>query len=302
MKPVRFEYLAPRSVNEAVELLSARRDGEPKLLAGGQSLVPTMNMRLARPTCLVDLNGIEGLAGVTRDGDEWRIGAMTRHSTVEDSAELRAAAPVLPVVVAHIGYRQIRNRGTVGGSVCHADPAAEWPLLVRLLRADLEVVGPDGTRIIHADEFFDGNFTTTLADDEVLIAVRFRTPSVPWRWGFSEFAKRTGDFAIAAVGAILELSGDTVTEASLVAAGVGPTPVRLDGAEAVIIGSTLGDEQLDDLAAEAARNDVEPTGDIHGSDKFKRHLVGVQVARVLAQARHQAVDGQVVDGSADGPS
>ena len=161
---------------------------------------------------------------------------MTRHSTVEDSAELRAAAPVLPVVVAHIGYRQIRNRGTVGGSVCHADPAAEWPLLVRLLRADLEVVGPDGTRIIHADEFFDGNFTTTLADDEVLIAVRFRTPSVPWRWGFSEFAKRTGDFAIAAVGAILELSGDTVTEASLVAAGVGPTPVRLDGAEAVITG------------------------------------------------------------------
>lgn len=298
MKPVRFEYLAPRSVNEAVDLLSARRDGDPKILAGGQSLVPTMNMRLARPDCLIDLNGVEGLAGITRDGDEWRIGAMTRHSTVEDSPELRAAMPLVPAVVAHIGYRQIRNRGTAGGSVCHADPAAEWPLLVRLLRADLDVVGPEGARTIAADEFFDGNFTTALADDEILVAVRFRTPPAPWRWGFSEFAKRTGDFAIAAVGAILQLAdgpeGHRVANASLVAAGVGPTPVRLAGAEAVITGGMLGDEQLDLLGAEAARNDVDPSGDIHGSAKFKQHLVGVQIARVLVQARQQ--------GSGDGTS
>ena len=287
MKPVRFEYLAPRSVSEAVDLLTSRRNGEPKVLAGGQSLVPTMNMRLARPTCLIDLNGIDDLRGISQQDGEWRIGAMTRHSTVEDSEALRAAVPLLHAVVTHIGYRQIRNRGTVGGSVCHADPAAEWPMLVRLLRADLDVVGTHGARTIPADGFFQGNFTSVLGDDEILTAVRFRIPAADWRWGFSEFSKRRGDFAIAAVGGILPLSAGAITNASLVAAGVGPTPVRLASAEAAIEGAPLHDEGLGQVAAEASVSDVDPTGDIHGSAAFKRHLVGVQVARVIAEARRQ---------------
>ena len=232
MKPVRFEYLAPRTVDEAVELLASRGDGEPKVLAGGQSLVPTMNMRLARPTCLIDLNGIDDLRGISDHDGEWRIGAMTRHSTVEDSQALRGAMPLVHAAVAHIGYRQIRNRGTVGGSVCHADPAAEWPMLVRVLRADLDVVGPGGARTIAADDFFQGNFTSVLDDDEILTAVRFRVPPAPYGWGFSEFAKRRGDFAIAAVGGLLPVSAGAIINASLVAAGVGPTPVRLANAQA----------------------------------------------------------------------
>ena len=160
MKPATFDYHAPTTVDEALTLLQGADDADAKLLAGGQSLVPAMNLRMARPAVLIDLNRVAGLEGIRCDDGEWRIGAMTRHSTIEDSPELADQVPVLPAVVAQIGYRPIRNRGTIGGSLCHADPSAEWPLLARLLRMDIDLQSARGSRTVAADEFFEGVFTT----------------------------------------------------------------------------------------------------------------------------------------------
>jgi carbon-monoxide dehydrogenase medium subunit len=298
MKPATFEYHAPASVDEAVALLHDLEDDEPKLLAGGQSLVPTMNLRLARPTSIIDLNGTVGLSGIRRQGDEWWIGSMTRHAAVEDSAAMRGGMPLVPEVVSHIGYRPIRNRGTVGGSICHADPAAEWPMLARLLRATLDVRSAAGGRTVSADEFFDGVFTTVLAEDELLTSIRFPEPEVPWRWGFSEFARRVGDFAIAAVGVLLRLSDGSISDASVVVAGAGATPTRLDDSEAALTGTTLDDGEAAREAAEAAARAVEPLDDVHATSSYKRRLVAVLVERALTQARNGSHDGQRgVDGT-----
>ncbi|MGH9231456.1 MAG: FAD binding domain-containing protein [Acidimicrobiales bacterium] len=285
MKPAPFDYHLPGTIEEAVTLLTDLGDEEPKVLAGGQSLVPTMNVRLARPGHLVDLNRVAGLDGITREQDEWRIGAMTRHASVEDSPVLARELPLLPAVASWIGYRPIRNRGTVGGSLCHADPAAEWPLLARLLRAELDVRSSAGSRTVAADEFFEGVFTTALGDDEVLTAMRFAAPSEPWRWGFSEFARKVGDFAITAVGALLRLADGVVTDASLVVAGADSTPVRLVEAEAVLTGAAIDDEATAKEAAAAAGAAVDPMEDVHGSSAYRRHLVAVQVERALGHAR-----------------
>jgi carbon-monoxide dehydrogenase medium subunit len=211
---------------------------------------------------------------------------MTRHADVEDSAELRAALPLLPEVCSYIGYRPIRNRGTVGGSICHADPAAEWPLLARLLRADLDLRSAGGSRTVEADDFFDGVFTTVVAEDEILTTIRFAAPPDPWRWGFSEFARKAGDFAVVAVGALLRLDDGVIAEADLVAAGAGTTPTRLGEAEAVLVGTALDDEAAARRAGAAAAETVEPLEDVHASPEYRRHLVGVQVERALAQARN----------------
>jgi carbon-monoxide dehydrogenase medium subunit len=291
MKPAPFEYYAPTTVDEAVTLLRELGDEEPKLLAGGQSLVPAMNLRLARPTSIVDLNRTDGLTGIARDGDRWEIGAMTRHAAVEDSAELRAGVPVLAAAVAHIGYRPIRNRGTVGGSICHADPAAEWPLLVRLLRAEVCLRSAAGIRTVPADQLFEGVYTTTIRDDELLTSVRFAAPEPPWRWGFAELTRTAGDFAIAAVGALLRTSDGTISDASLVASGVGATPIRLGEAEAALAGAALDDTDAARRAAAAAADAVDPTDDVHASARYKRGLVAVMVERVLAQARQRPAEG-----------
>src|SRR5262245_43478767 len=162
MKPATFDYHAPTRVDDALALLEGADDADAKLLAGGQSLVPAMNLRMARPAVLIDLNRVDGLEGI-RDADgEWWIGAMTRHSSIEDSPELAARVPVLPAVVAQIGYRPMRNRGTVGGSLCHADPSAEWPLLARLLRMDIDLSSAHDSRTVAADGFFEGVFTTVI--------------------------------------------------------------------------------------------------------------------------------------------
>jgi carbon-monoxide dehydrogenase medium subunit len=286
MKPATFEYYAPTSVDEAVGLLHDLRDEEPKLLAGGQSLVPTMNLRLARPASVIDINRTLGLSGIIREGDEWRIGAMTRHAEVEDSAQLRAEMPLLPEVVSHIGYRPIRNRGTVGGSICHADPAAEWPMLARLVRAGLDVRSAGGSRTVSADEFFDGVFTTVLGEDELLTSIRFLAPQTPWRWGFSEFARKVGDFALAAVGVVLWLSDGSISDASVVVAGAGAIPKRLDASEVALTGAALDDLEAMREAVEAAAQAVDPMDDVHATSAYKRRLVAVLVERALAQARN----------------
>jgi len=285
VKPAPFEYHAPAHVDEAVALLHELRDQEPKVLAGGQSLVPAMNLRLARPTDVIDLNRTEGLAGIAaaRDG-WWRLGAMTRHATVEDSADLRQRLPLVPHVVGNIGYRQIRHRGTVGGSLCHADPSAEWPLLARLLRAEIDLRSVEGERTVAADDFFAGVFTTGVQEHEVLTGIRFAQPPAPWRWGFAEFARTAGDFAIVAVGAVLRLAEGVVADADVVAAGAGSTPVRLASAQSMLVGSSAGDSQAIARGARAAADEVEPFDDVHASAAFKRHLVSVLTRRALEQA------------------
>jgi CO/xanthine dehydrogenase FAD-binding subunit len=285
MKPAAFDYLAPTTVEEALSLLEAAEDADAKLLAGGQSLVPTMNLRMARPAVLIDLNRVAGLEGISCADGEWRIGAMTRHATIEDSSELAAHVPVLPAVVAEIGYRPIRNRGTVGGSLCHADPSAVWPLLACLLRMDIDVRSVRGRRTVAADEFFEGIFTTAIAVDELLTAVRFRLPAPTWRWGFSEFARKAGDFALAAAGVVLAVDGATITKASVVVVGTGREPLRLEAVETALAGTALDDEDAVRHVLGETVDGLDVTADLHAPEAYRRRLVGVQVERALAQAR-----------------
>jgi carbon-monoxide dehydrogenase medium subunit len=290
MKPATFDYHAPTTIDEALTLLQGADDADAKLLAGGQSLVPAMNLRMARPAVLIDLNRVAGLEGIRYDDGEWRIGAMTRHSTIEDSLELAAQVPVLPAVVAQIGYRPIRNRGTIGGSLCHADPSAEWPLLARLLRMDIDLQSTRGSRTVAADEFFEGVFTTVVEPDELLTAVRFRLPTPAWRWGFTEFARKAGDFAVAAAGVLLTVGDATITNASVVVTGTGGEPLRLDAVEAALAGTALDDEAaVRDVIAETA-NGLDVVADLHAPEAYRRRLVGVQVERALAQARRPATE------------
>lgn len=285
MKPPRFEYYLPETLNEAVDLLAAHAAVDAKLIAGGQSLVPLMNLRLARPGVLVDLQRVAELRGLSQSNGGWEFGALVRHAEIEDSAELRAALPLLPAVVRQIGYRSIRNRGTVGGSICHGDPAAEWPLLVRLLDAELIVRGPQGDRVISSDAFFKGFMDTAVAPDEVLCSIRFTTPPRRWSWGFTEFTRTAGDFAVSAVGVVLERADDdTVVAARVAVAGHAEVPMRLASAEAALVGGHISDTAAHQRAAEAAGAEVDPLSDGNGSGEYKRRLLSVQLRRVLGDA------------------
>lgn len=288
MKPAPFEYAAPGTVAEAVTLLGELSDEEPKVLAGGQSLVPMMNLRLARPTHLVDINRVGGLHGISVVEGEVRIGALTRHSDIEDSGELNGVLPLLPAMASHIGYRQIRYRGTIGGSCCHADPVGEWPMATRALDARFDVSGPDGARTIDADDFYVTIFTPAVEPDEILTAVRIPVPAPPWGWGFSEFARKAGDFAVVAATAVIEAVDGSVATARLAIAGAGSTPLRSPGAEGVLAGAALDDGSAVARAADAAADEVEPPSDHHGSAAFRRELVRVEARRALGQAMLRA--------------
>jgi carbon-monoxide dehydrogenase medium subunit len=283
VKPPRFDYYAPDSLGEAVALLERYSEAEVKLIAGGQSLVPLMNLRLARPEVLIDLRQVPDLGGIRHEAGEWTIGALVRHSEIEDSDELFAYLPVVRAVVHHIGYRPIRNRGTVGGSVCHADPAAEWPMLVRLLDAQLVITGSAGDRACPATDFFHGFMACAIRPDEVLRAVRFADIASPWRWGFEEFVRAAGDFAVSAVGVILEVDGTLVTAARVAAAGQGPTPMRLGGAEMALVGRPFDEAATHRLASDAAAAEVDPSSDGNGSADYKRRLLQAQLRRLLTR-------------------
>lgn len=290
MKPPPFEYHAPSSLQEAVQLLSDLEDEDAKCLAGGQSLVPLMNLRLARPGCLVDLNGITELRGVDRANACWRIGALTRHADIEDSAPLRQDMPLLPEVARHIGYRAIRNRGTFGGAIAHGDPVAEWPAVARALNARMEIVGPSGTRHVDAEAFFVSFFMPDLEPDEVLRAVEFDVPTGDWSWGFSELARKVGDYAIVSATVIVELD-DGVRSARVALSGVGATPVRASSAEASLQGAGIADASSWQRAADVASEEVDPTSDLHGSAGYRRTVVRAEVRRALEAAARRATEG-----------
>ena len=286
MKPPAFDYVAAETVEQAVALL-AEHDGEAKIIAGGQSLVPMLNFRLLAPTVLIDINRIEGLAGIEETGTGLRIGALTRHHVLETSPLIEARFPVLHAAMQHVAHLAIRNRGTIGGSISHADPAAELPSMMRLLDATINVLGPGGARQVDAHEFFDGALTTTLEEDEIVTAIDL--PALPEEagWGFEEFARRSGDFAMAGVAAILAVDAGKVAEARIALMGVDETPMRADAAEALLTGKTLDDALISEAAA-AARDGVEPTEDLHASPEYRRRLVTVLTERVLKAASRRA--------------
>ncbi len=282
MKPARFDYHAPASVDEAIALL-ARYGGEAKLLAGGQSLVPLLNFRLSRPAALVDLNRAAGLAYIHEAAGHVRIGAMTRQRAIEFSPVVRRRLPLLAEATTLVGHLPIRSRGTIGGSLAHADPSAEYPTALTALGGQVVVRGPRGERTLAAGELFQGYLTTTLAADEMLVEVRL--PAMPDGAGFAfeEFSRRHGDFAIVGIAAIVVGDRGRCASARLVTAGAGPVPVRLRAAEEILEREGLSDAAVEAAARRAAEL-VEPPSDIHASADYRRNLTRVLTGRALRRA------------------
>jgi CO/xanthine dehydrogenase FAD-binding subunit len=295
MKPPPFEYLAATTVVEVLETLAADEDAKP--LAGGQSLIPLLNFRLARPGLLVDLNDLGELVHVRREQGELRIGAMTRHAAIERSRLVAEHWPLLHQAIGWVAHAQIRNRGTVGGSVAHADPAAELPVALTALDARFRARSVRGERWIAAQDFFLNHLTSALEPDELLVEIV--VPPVDPRAGsaFVEFARRHGDYGLGGNAVQLERDGDgAVTRASIVLLGVAPIPVRATAAEAVLVGRRV-DMAAAREAAAAAVADIHPTGDIHGSSEYRRALTETLVRRAVLQADAHA-DTRTAEGTA----
>lgn len=282
MKPPPFVYHAPDSLEEALQLLQEYGD-DTKLLAGGQSLVPLLNFRLSRPAALVDLNRIPNLSYIEQENGQLRIGAMTRQRSIEFSDLVRDHLPLLYEATTLVGHLPIRTRGTIGGSVAHADPAAEYPAVVTALDADLVVRGPGGERVLKPEDFFLTYLTTTLAPDDMLVELRLPAAPTTSGWAFEEFSRRHGDFAIVGIAALLDVDGEACQFARLAAAGVSPTPVRLSQAEEILLQGGLTEASMEAAAARAAEL-VEPESDIHASTGYRRHLTRVLTLRALRRA------------------
>jgi carbon-monoxide dehydrogenase medium subunit len=288
MKPAPFDYHRPATLDEALALLE-RYEGDAKVLAGGQSLIPLMNMRLARPSALIDLERIGGLAGLRFDGNELHVGAMTRHMEVERSPAIRERIGILSDAMPHVGHLAIRSRGTFGGSLAHADPAAELPALATLFDATFTIAGAAGSREVPWNEFFITFLTSCLEPAEILTGVRLTLPSPQAGWSFHEIARRHGDYALAGCGALVELSGDgnTIASARVALFGVDATPVRLTEAEPQFAGLAPGDAAIDDIAAAAAEK-LEPATDVHGSTAFRRDIARRLIASGIRDAAAHA--------------
>ncbi|PPR10345.1 MAG: Caffeine dehydrogenase subunit beta [Alphaproteobacteria bacterium MarineAlpha11_Bin1] len=286
MKPGPFNYFAPTTLSEAVKLLSEHAP-EARVLAGGQSLVPMMNFRLARPGVLIDLNRLTGLSDIRDDGDFLAIGAMIREREVENSDLVRTACPLVHDATLNIAHLPIRSRGTIGGSIANADPAAEYPATMLALDATLMAHSVRGERRIAAADFFCGVLTTTLEVDEILTEIR--VPKAPSNSGaaFVEISRRHGDFALTGVGAQVTLAGNSIAEVRLAACGVGAGPVRLTEAETILRGCGLSDDILSQ-AAQAASAQVDPDGDTHATAAYRRKLAGVMTKRAVQKSADRA--------------
>ena len=279
MKPPPFVYVAPTSLDEAVTAL-AEHGEDAKVLAGGQSLLPLMSLRLARPTALIDLNGVAELSSIAVNGMT-AIGAMTRHRAVERSADVAKQVPLLAAAVPYIGHVAIRTRGTIGGSLAHADPAAELPAIALALDATFEATSTRGTRTISAADFFVGYFTTALEADEILTKVTFPNAAPGTGVSVQEMARRHGDFAVVAAAASVAPGGDV----RIALINVSDRPVRAVEAEAAMRQGA----PIDEVAALAAR-DLEPTADLHASAAYRRSVAQVLVRRALTEAAARAKD------------
>ena len=282
MKLPPFEYACPTTVAEAVALL-ASHDGEAKPLAGGQSLVPMLAFRIASPALLVDLRKLAELRQIKIGQDGVSLGAMVRWRDILDDERLAKAHPLLVAAVEHVAHYQIRNRGTVGGSLAHADPAAELPGMVITCDAKIVAVGKSGTRTIDAASFFQGPLITALKPDEIISEIRFPAWQAKRRFGFEEFARRRGDFALAAAMLFYDEDGGKATNAHVGAIGIADRPLRLPAVEQVLNGKAV-DEAVIAEADAAASASVDPADDIHASGAYRKALVGVMVERALRRA------------------
>lgn len=280
MKPAAFQYERPRDVAEVLDLLAQHGD-EAKILAGGQSLVPMMNFRLARPAVIIDIGVVPGLGQVSRDEETVAIGTRVRHIELERPPFDGPLSSLLADAARHVGHIPIRLRGTFGGSIVHADPAAEWCLLAQALDAEMAVASVRGERVITAADLFQSAFITSIADDELLTEVRLPRLGPDWKTGFSEFSRRAGDFAVVAVASAVRMADGHVAEARIGAAGVGAIPVRLVQAEAMLVGQPLGPDAIG-AASDVASQEVDPRGDIHGSAVYRRDLVRALTRRALS--------------------
>jgi carbon-monoxide dehydrogenase medium subunit len=283
MKLPAFEYACPTTLAEAVALLGSR-NGEARALAGGQSLMPLLAFRMARPSLIVDLRKLPGLDRIDVAADGVRLGAMVRWRDIEDDERLASAHPLLQAAIAHVAHYQIRNRGTVGGSLAHADPAAEMPCIAATCEAEISVAGTAGRRTIAARDFFVGALTTALAADEIIVDVRLPAWPAHRRWGFQEFARRRGDFALAGVALYYDQDAKgRAANAHVGVFGVGDRPQRLATVEAAVNGRSIDDATIE-RAAEAASAAVGPQDDIHASAAYRRALTGTLTERALKSA------------------
>jgi carbon-monoxide dehydrogenase medium subunit len=285
MKPGPFSYHAPGTLQEAVNLLATHENA--KVLAGGQSLLPMMNFRLAMPDHLIDINDVPGLSGIEIDDQEIRIGAMTRHRDMEFSTDLHTACPLLGEALPHIGHRQTRNRGTIGGSLAHADPAAELPTVALALDGIIETQSPRGLRQIPMAEFAVGFMTTSLEPDEIV--TRIVLPRWPERHGsaFLEFARRRGDFALVSVVALVALDAQgRIAKIAVAIGGTSSTQLRLGAVEQALLGKILDQDSI--AAASAEARSIEVTEDIHASKAYRQHLAEILTGRALYLAGERA--------------
>lgn len=291
MKPSPFEYHAPTTATEAVGLLHDLGGGA-KVLAGGQSLVPMLSLRLAVFDHLVDIDGIEELRGIERRNGSLWVGAGTTEAAVETSDEVAAGVPLLARATPLIGHFQIRNRGTIGGCIAHADPAGEYPAVALALDATLEVLGTTGARTVEAADFFTGLWDTALAEDELLTGISFPVWSGRRGCAVEELARRHGDFAVAGATVAVELGADDkVTRCGIGLLGLGSTPLRASGAEAEIVGRSTDELDAEELGRLAVAGLDDIPGDLHGSSEYRRHVGAVMVTRALSASVTEAAHG-----------
>ena len=290
MKLPPVEYEAPTTVAEAVDLLAEHLD-EASVLAGGQSLIPLLALRLARPSVLIDINSIDELSGVSAADGQVTIGAMTREYVAEESETIADAVPLLAAALPLIGHEAIRSRGTIGGSLAHADPAAELPAVAQALDAEFVVGGPSGERVIPAAQWFEGYLTTSRRPDELLLEVRFPAARLGTGTSFQEVARRHGDFAIVGLAASLTLSDGAISDARLAFAGMSDVPVRAAVAEDLLVGERPSAELFDEAARRAIDN-IDPPPDLHGSSDYRKKVAAAMVRRGLRAAADNARERQ----------
>lgn len=289
MKPSPFAYHAPRTIDEACEIL-ARNPDASKVIAGGQSLVPMLNLRLARADHLVDINRIAGIDQIRAEADGIRIGARATQSAVEHSRDVKAKLPLLTGALSYVSHHQIRNRGTVVGSICHADPAAELPAVWLATGGELTAKSAKGTRTLRAEDFFVTYFTTRLEANEIATEVKFHTINRATGWSVQEVARRHGDFALVGVVARVSLTKGAVSDARIVAFGAGGTPLRAAAAEKALVGASakkIDDAVLQDVASKVSAA-VTPADDVHAGADYRRYVAGVLTKRAITEAVQRA--------------
>jgi carbon-monoxide dehydrogenase medium subunit len=290
MKPAPFKYIAASSLEHALALKAEHGD-DAKFLAGGQSLIPTMNFRLARPAILIDINEIEGLAGISSSGAATGVGPVTRYRTLQRDAAFARLFPLIAEALPHIAHPQIRNRGTIGGNLSHADPASELPAIAVALGARFRVQAAKQQRWIHASDFFVGALTTALQSDEMLVEIELPGPKPRTGSCFMEIARRRGDFAIAGVAVMITLGqGDACANVRMAFCGVGETPVDASSAADVLVGHRLTEAAITDVA-KSVQAMIDPGGSVHATADYQRHIAGVLTERALQTAHQRVLDG-----------